>query len=116
MLLVAYAVSCSCDIRSGCWFPGKVDNMEIRLPLSDHFEPSVRTLLTREQVLGDFFAEADAQPPIVLYEDIDHGSTVHRELRDMRRSFPGQLPIRRPFEVGCLCFWADEPSVFPQDS
>ena len=38
--------------RSGSWFPGKVDNMVIPLPLSDRFEPSVRTLLTREQVLS----------------------------------------------------------------
>ena len=63
--------------------------MEIRLPLSDRFEPRARTLPTKEQVLSEFFAEADAQPPIVLYEDVDHGSKEYWELADMRRSFPG---------------------------
>ena len=62
--------------------------MEIRLLLSNRFEPRARTLPTREQVLSEFFAEADAQPPIVLYEDVDHSSTVHWVLGDMRRSFP----------------------------
>ena len=114
MLFFAFADSCSCDIRSGCWFPGKVDNMEIRLPLSDRFKPIVRTLPTREQVLGEIFAKAGAQLPIILYEDVDHGSTVHRELRDMRRSFPGQLPIRRPFGVGCLCFGPVNLACFPK--
>ena len=62
------------------------------------------------------FAEAGVQPPIVLYEDVDHGSTVHRGLRNMRRSFSEQLPIRKLFGVGCLCFWTSKPSMFSQGS
>ena len=78
--------------------------MEIRLPLSDHFEPSAMPYRQGSGSLASSLAEADAQPPIVLYKDIDHGSMVHRRLGDMRRGFPGQLPIRRSFGVGCLCF------------
>ena len=34
----------------------------------------------------------------------------------MRRSFSEQLPIRKLFGVGCLCFWTGEPSMFSQGS
>ena len=95
---------CSYSSWPGCWFPGKAGNMEIWLPLSDRFEPSAIPYRQGSGSLASSFAEADAQPPIVLYEDIDHGSTVHRRLRNMRRSSPGQLSIRRSFGVGCLCF------------
>ena len=34
----------------------------------------------------------------------------------MRRSFAEQLPIRKHFGVGCLCFWTGKPSMFSQGS
>ena len=34
----------------------------------------------------------------------------------MRWSFSGQLPIRKLFGVGCLCFWTGKPSMFSQGS
>ena len=34
----------------------------------------------------------------------------------MRRSFSEQLPIRKLFGVGCLCFWTGKPSMFSQGS
>ena len=40
---------------------------------SQPFRTQRHTLSARETALGEIFAEASAQPPIVLYEDIDLG-------------------------------------------